>query len=155
MNKFKIFTVAIGLVFLSHAHAKGNVNDEGIIAEGYDVVSYFQPKGPKKGQPAIKATHNGDGYLFSSNENRALFLKDPQKYVPQFDGWCAYAVADSKSKVEIDPKSFVIQNGRLLLFYNGFLADTRKKWTTSKKKTPEAFLTLADANWPETQKKEP
>lgn len=128
-----------------------NVDKTGVILQGYDAVSYFKSSEPQKGDPKISATYDGAIFQFASNVNKQEFLRDPKKYAPQFGGWCAYAVADSKSKVDVDPKSFLIQDGRLLLFYNGVWANTRKKW----QKDPKSFLKTADNNWPEVEKKEP
>ncbi len=132
-----------------------NLNKQGVILDGYDAVSYFQGSQPKKGSSQFQAQHDGATYWFASAENKQEFLKNPKKYEPQFGGWCAYAVADSKSKVDVDPKSFVIQDGRLLLFYNGLWGDTRKKWMSTKDKDSKIYLKEADANWPEVKNKEP
>jgi YHS domain-containing protein len=132
-----------------------NLNKSGVILDGYDPVSYFKSNKPIKGQSQFQAKHGEAIYWFSNEENKQTFLKDPKKYEPQFGGWCAYAVADSKSKVEVDPQSFLIQDGRLLLFYNGIWSDTRKKWKNSKDKDAKTFLKEADANWPLTQTKDP
>ncbi|AZZ36365.1 YHS domain protein [Bdellovibrio sp. qaytius] len=138
--------------FASHEY---NLTKTGVILEGYDAVSYFQGATPKKGNAKFQTKVGDATYWFSSEENKNTFLKDPKKYEPAFGGWCAYAVADSKSKVEVDPKSFLIQDGRLLVFYDGFLADTRKKWSTTKDKTPATFLKEADTNWVEVKPKAP
>jgi YHS domain-containing protein len=150
---FMCLVLLIG--FLAQAKNINNLTKEGIMLDGYDAVSYFKADKPVKGNVKYQAKLNGEIYLFSSEENKQIFLKDSKKYEPQFGGWCAYAVADSKSKVSIDPNSFLIQDGRLLLFYNGWLGDTRKKWQTTKDKTPAAFLKQSDTNWPEVQNKEP
>lgn len=155
---FSFMSAAILLIGSGRAHADPKVNNKvnnvdkgGIILQGYDAVSYFNSPGPQKGDSKISAIHDGATYLFTSEANKQEFLKDPEKYAPRFGGWCAYAVADSKSKVDVDPKSFLIQDGKLLLFYNGVWANTRKKWL----KDPKNFLKAADGNWPEVEKKEP
>ncbi len=137
------------------ASTTSNLNKSGVILDGYDPVSYFKSDKPVKGDPKFQLKQGEIIYWFSSEANRQTFIKDPKKYEPQFGGWCAYAVADSKSKVKIDPKSFVIQDGRLLLFYNGIWGDTRKLWLHTKNKDSKSFLKDADAHWPETQKTEP
>lgn len=133
------------------AHADKNVDAAGVILKGYDVTSYFHGAQPRKGQPHLSAQFEGATYLFADENGRKEFLNDPRKFAPRFGGWCAFAVADSKSKVDVDPTSFLIQDGHLLLFYNGLWANTRKKW----QKDPQTFLRTADANWPEIEKKEP
>ena len=148
---FGFIAVLLGGLIVHAAEITSNVDKSGVILQGYDVVSYFKSDKPLKGNAKIKYEYQGATYNFASEENKQEFLKSPSKFAPQFGGWCAYAVADSKSKVDIDPESFLIQDGRLLLFYNGFLGNTRKKWL----KDDKSFLKKADANWPETEKKEP
>lgn len=130
---------------------QANVDKSGLILKGYDPVSYFKSSHPQKGDAKFQTSYKGAVYYFVNNENKEEFLKAPNKYAPQFKGWCAYAVADSKSKVDIDPENYLVQDGRLLLFYKGFWGDTRKKW----KKDPAGFLKTADKNWPEVKNKEP
>jgi YHS domain-containing protein len=134
---------------------EANVDKNGVMLSGFDPVSYFIAKQPQPGLAQFQTTYSGGVYWFSSEENRQLFLKEPKKYEPQFGGWCAYAVADSKSKVEVDPQSYLIQDGRLLLFYNGFWGNTREKWLHTKNKDPKTFLQEADAHWPAVKTKEP
>lgn len=155
----KLLLPLIGVLFSFHlGAATSNVNKSGLALEGYDPVSYFRPeaaqRGPLKGDPKYVFKHDDATYQFSSEANKLEFEKNPNKYAPAFGGWCAYAVAAKKTKYAVDVKSFVIQNGRLLLFYKGFLADTRDKWQNTKAKSATVFLQEADANWPEVKDKE-
>jgi YHS domain-containing protein len=155
--QMKRFVVVVG-IFLglsAFANSRPNLDKNGIALSGFDPVSYFKANGPQKGLAKFQAERGEAKYFFANEEDKQEFLKNPAKYTPQFDGYCAYAVADSKSKVEVDPKSFVVQDGRLLLFYNGFLADTRDKWLHQKNKDSKTFLKEADANWIETKNKDP
>ncbi len=132
------------------AASLSNVNADGVLLNGYDVVSYFKGREPVLGSAHFAITYKDSVHWFASAENRDLFQKNPEKYEPQYGGWCAYAVADSSSKVEVDPKSFVIQDGRLFVFYlsRGFFGtDTRAKWL----KAPQEFVKKADAHWPSIQ----
>lgn len=132
-----------------------NTNKNGVVLNGYDVVSYFQKSKPIQGVATFKVVHNKVTFWFANQENKNAFLKNPEKYEPAFGGWCAYAVADSGSKVEVDPESFIIQNNRLLVFYDGFLGDTRKKWTKDNNAQADQFLKKADSIWPNLISKEP
>lgn len=145
------------LLFSSSALGAGkeNVDKVGLAIQGYDPVAYFNSGKATRGSADFKVQLGERIYWFVSEKNKTEFLKDPKKFEPQFGGWCAYAVADSKQKVEIDPQSFLIQDGRLLLFYNGFWGDTRKKWLQTKGKDAKHFLQQADRNWPEVENKEP
>jgi YHS domain-containing protein len=121
-----------------------NLDKSKLAIAGYDPVAYFPEGGgkPLKGSDKISVTHKGVVYRFATEENKALFLKTPDKFEPQYGGWCAYAMAQGE-KVEIDPKSFKITDGKLFLFYKSFFNDTREKWVKE-----EAPLTKkADAGW--------
>lgn len=113
--------------------------------QGWDPVACFPEGGGKaaKGSPKLSAAHGGVTYRFATDANRTLFLADPWRYEPAYGGWCAYAMADGE-KVEVDPESFRILDGRLFLFYDGFFGDTRAKWL----KDEAGLLKKADAAWP-------
>jgi YHS domain-containing protein len=108
-----------------------NVSKKGLALEGYDPVAYFPDHGAKatKGLETITAVHKGVTYRFATEANKAAFLKAPESFEPQYGGWCAWAMADGKGdKVDIDPQSFLVEGGKLYLFYDGFFGDTRKSW---------------------------
>ncbi len=146
MNFFKkLIILSICSVFAfcwAQAGATANL-ESGVILKGYDPVSYFNGARPVKGKADLKTDLNGVTYLFSSQENQATFLKDPKKYQPAYEGWCATAVV-SGDKVDIDPENYKITNDRLFLFYKGWKGDAKKSWT---KDEPEN-IKKADANWP-------
>jgi YHS domain-containing protein len=105
-----------------------------IALEGYDAVSYFLEDKPLKGKKEIAITSEGVVYNFASEKNKTLFLKNPDKYKPQYGGWCAYAMGLDGSKVEVDPKTFKIFDGKLYLFYNKLFNNTLKTWNKDEKK---------------------
>lgn len=148
------FTLTLLICVSSFALKKYNVDDKNIGLSGYDPVSYFNTdaakKGPLKGNAKIQFKTELATYNFSSEANKHEFIKNPAKFEPAYGGWCAFAVAKNKVKVEIDPESFLIQDGKLLLFFKGFLNNTRDKWQTTKDKTPASYLMDAEKNWPET-----
>jgi YHS domain-containing protein len=112
---------------------------------GYDPVSYFVNK-PVPGEKSISFTYKGVIYYFLTEKSRAIFKSNPDKYEPQYGGWCAYALAKpDPEKMEADPLTFKITNGKLYVFYNSFGVNTKKRWT---KKEPNMKST-ADKNWAE------
>lgn len=119
---------------------------EGVGLVGYDPVSYFPEGGgkPVKGHIAISAEHDGVVYRFASESHKAAFQKNPGKYVPAYGGWCTWAVAELAKRVDVDPESYVLRNGRLYVFYRDPQLDTRAKFLES----PDAMLARAEANWP-------
>lgn len=121
--------------------------DSTLAIEGYDPVAYFPEGGgkPTKGKDTIALEHKGVTYRFASAAHRDLFLANPQRYEPAFGGWCAFAMADG-DRVEIDPKNFLIEDDRLLLFYKDFFGNTRTSWTKAIEKN-KPLAADADAEW--------
>jgi hypothetical protein len=110
-----------------------------IAINGYDPVAYFTDAQPRKGSEAFWFAFDDAVYLFSSADNRAKFMADPERYAPQYAGFCAGGVSKGY-KVEPDPEAWAIINGKLFLFefkerVPGFRHDT-------------AFIDKANSNWP-------
>ncbi len=102
----------------SSTATKLNVDSQGIILKGCDVVAYFKEAKPVKGNPAIASTYHGATYLFASAANKADFDKDPAKYVPQYGGFCAYGVASGVLADPEGPAAFMIYKGKLYVCGN-------------------------------------
>lgn len=118
---------------------EGIVNQEdGLALAGYDVVNYFKGTAVK-GSPEWAATHRGVAYHFTSERNLHLFQADPERYLPAYGGWCAYAMARSGNRVQADPGAFRVTGERVFLFSGNAL----KKWEKKEK----SFLRQADENW--------
>ncbi len=123
---------------------KNNFNlSGGIGIKGYDPVAYFAENKASKGSKEFSVLHEGVTYYFSSSANKEEFKKNPSKYEPQYGGWCAYAMGKDGTKVEVDPGTFKIINGRLFLFYNQFFNNTIKSWNKDEMNLHQH----ADANW--------
>ncbi len=117
--------------------------EKNVAIQGYDPVAYFIQKKAVKGKSSIATTHQGVTYNFATQADKDLFLKNPDQYEPQYGGWCAYAMGASGEKVEVDPETFKILNGKLYLFYNAYFNNTLKSWN----KDEDNLKTKADANW--------
>ncbi|WP_242156109.1 YHS domain-containing (seleno)protein [Aestuariivivens sediminis] len=116
---------------------------KGLAVEGYDVVSYFNNE-PKKGLKKLAIHVDNITYLFSSKENLITFRDNPEKYMPQYGGYCAYAVALKGKKVSIDPKTYKIIHDKLYLFYKAWGANTLDLWNEENE---EIVLNKGDKNW--------
>lgn len=125
------------------AQSQRNLTKNGFAAKGYDVVAYFQ-NNAIEGADAFTSKNDGAVYKFSTEENMLAFISNPEKYIPQYGGYCAWAVADSSQLVDVDPESFQILNSKLYLFYDGFFAHTLKKWI---EEGSEKMSAEADKNW--------
>ncbi len=142
---FSAFTMAGGIAQnTSTALIKKHFNlEKGLALEGYDAVSYFNGSKPTKGKSSIQATSDGVVYYFANEKNKQAFVQNPEKYKPQYGGWCAYAMGAKGEKVEVDPNTFKIINGKLYLFYNAFFNNTLTSWNEDE----AALKTKADNNW--------
>lgn len=117
-----------------------NTDKTGLALKGHDPVEYFVNNRPAKGDPARTLGYQGATYRFASEENKRLFEENPAKYVPQFGGFCAYAVSRGYT-ASIDPAAFQVVDGRLLLQYSKSVRDTFNNDTATN-------LRKADSNWP-------
>ncbi|MGB4117890.1 MAG: YHS domain-containing (seleno)protein [Polaromonas sp.] len=109
---------------------------------GYDSVAYFTQNAPVKGLDAHTFDHKGAKWKFSSAANLELFKANPEKYAPQYGGYCAYGVAND-SLVKVDPNQFSVVDGKLYLNYD---ASIQKDWLKDRagliKKADAKFLAL-------------
>jgi len=146
----KPFFVLIFFLIINSLQAQENYNlKKGFVAEGYDVVSYFSNEAIK-GIDKYSTAFDGVNYKFSSAENLKTFKNNPEIYVPQYGGYCAYAVAIKGEKIDINPKSFQIIDDKLYLFYDSWGVDTLEKWN---EEGSEKLQTQANTNWEEILKK--
>ena len=88
-------------------------------------------------------SYEGVIYYFSSQTNKEAFAKSPSSFEPQYGGWCAYAMGSNNEKVEINPETFKIIDGKLYLFYNAYFNNTLKSWN----KDESNLKKKADVNW--------
>ena len=99
------------------------------------------------GDTTVTSTVNGITYQFSSATNKNLFDAEPEKYIPAYGGWCAYAVAESSTKMEPDPTMWQIQDGKLLLFYDDWMTSLtgslKEEWNSDQ----AGYKERADDNW--------
>ncbi len=121
-----------------------NTTDRGVAIYGYDPVAYFLEEKPVQGNADQKATWNGADWHFSSPEHKALFIEKPEKYAPQFGGYCAYGISQNTA-ADIDPNSWTIVDGKLYLNLN---ADVQNLWRSKR----DSFIRAANTNWPEMLK---
>jgi YHS domain-containing protein len=125
--------------------AEWNLGKERLAIQGYDPVAYFPEEGgtATKGDENITIEYGGVVYRFASAAHREKFLANPARYEPAHGGWCSYAMLEG-NKVQVDPRSYIVKDGRLFLFYKGFLGDTRGKWLKADHATEAK---TADAMW--------
>jgi YHS domain-containing protein len=146
----KLTTFILALLFLAGgafsqaaqsepAAIKYFTNKDGAI-RGYDPVAYFTQQKAVKGMEEFKYEWSGSSWYFSSQENREAFAKSPEKYAPQFGGYCAYGVSEDH-KSPTDPTAFTIVDDKLYLNYNN---KVKELWFPKK----EERIATANKLWP-------
>lgn len=122
---------------LSPVNAVSEGEDKHLLLFGHDVVSYFTEKAHRPGNPAIKSVYRGVTFRFSKPEHKALFDASPEKYIPQFGGYCAngivYAIPWGG-----DADTWEIIDGKLYIFggkgsHDAFMLDVPKNLALANK----------------------
>lgn len=108
---------------------------------GYDPVAYFTVHKAVKGQKKLSTEWQDATWHFSSQANLDAFKRNPEKYAPQYGGYCAYGVSQGYTP-EIDPQAFHVQDGKLYLNLSKVVL---KRW----KEDIPGYVHDADKNWPE------
>jgi YHS domain-containing protein len=118
---------------------KVNVDQNGVILKGYDPVAYFKQNKAVKGDPKFSSSYGGATYYFASADNKATFDQAPEKYAPQYGGFCANSMTKRKLR-DIDPNVFFVHKGKLYVCSS---PKARKAFLSN----PEVNIKKADTNW--------
>jgi len=145
--KYIYILFAISISTFSYAQNSNYNLENEYFADGYDLVAYFD-NSAEEGKKEYTTNYNGLNIKFSSQENLNKFNENPESFIPQYGGWCSYAMATSGDKVETNPEAFEIRDNKLYLFYKSFAINTLKKW----KKKPDTYKVQADKNWTKISK---
>jgi YHS domain-containing protein len=151
-----LFAVAITIMTVMlvavSANAQGsdpqyfnNLDDKGVILEGYDPVSFFTNNKPVKGSAEFQSTYQGAIYYFASADDLSLFKTDPEKYKPQYGAFCGYAMSLGKLR-PVNPEIFDVIDGHLILQHT-------KDAYNQFHKNLNGNIMKADNKWPHLVKK--
>ncbi|MGC2203034.1 MAG: YHS domain-containing (seleno)protein [Stellaceae bacterium] len=140
-----LVTVAADRVLLA-AEAAPQVAEKRLALSGYDPVSYFTDGHPEKGSAEYSAAFDDATYWFKNAEHRALFVADPDRYAPQFAGYCAVMLSRG-AKQEADPEAWAIADGKLYVFAS-------KQGVPLFQQQTASIVEKAAANWPEIRKQQ-
>lgn len=152
MNLFKsvLSGVALSVVLATSSFAAGadiNASNTGLALQGYDPVAYFTLGAPTEGSWKITTLHDGALYRFANEEHKAAFDADPEAYLPQYGGFCAFGAAMG-FKFDGDPDHWRVVDGELFLNVS---ADIQHEW----EKDVAGYIEKADGNWPAIADKTP
>jgi len=124
----------------SAAAQRVNADRQGLAVKGYDVVAYFVDGRAVSGDARFEHTVDGVRYRFASAANRDRFAREPQRFLPQYGGFCAFAVSRGHT-ADTDPLAWRIVDGRLFLNYD---RSVQREWEGDVK----GNVAKADTNWP-------
>jgi YHS domain-containing protein len=142
-----ILTLAITAALPIFAQSKAdpvNKDGSGVAIKGYDPVAYFTQSKAVKGSPAFTHQWMSATWWFANAKDRDEFARNPEKYAPQYGGYCAYGVSKGHTS-SIDPEAWNIVEGKLYLTYS---KDAQKAWSDAIMKN----IGEADRNWPALHK---
>lgn len=144
--------VLLALVTTGYASAQDkllNLDDKGVVIDGYDPVAYFQEQTPTRGNPSYQSSYNGMIYYFASENNKKVFDSNPAKFEVQFGGFCAYAVSQGHVS-PIDPNFCYVQKDK-----NGIdrlICQHNQKANALWRENPSVLLVDAYNYWPAVEK---
>ena len=145
----KKMILALGIILLTSlslfAQKSETFVQSGKAIRGYDPVAYFTVGKPVKGNEKLVYNWNNANWYFSSQQNLDSFKANPEKYAPQYGGYCAYGLSEGH-KAPTDADAWTIENGKLYLNYN---TEVREMWNKERKERIEK----ADKNWPQVKDK--
>jgi hypothetical protein len=144
MKRFNVLAVLVVLAGTAFGQSKVFVKD-GVAINGYDAVAYFTESKPVKGDARITTKWNNATWLFASKANLEKFKKSPEKFAPQFGGFCAYGMSQGHA-ADTDPNAFTVVNNKLYLNYN---PEVKEMWSKDR----DNLINKADKNWAELKTK--
>jgi len=150
MKNYRILLVVIVCLVVSyvvHADAVINKDKNGVALKGYDAVAYFTEKKAVEGKKEFEHVWMDSTWRFASASNRDLFAANPEKYAPQFGGYCAWGVTQGYL-APIDPKAWKVVDDKLYLNYD---TKVQAQWSQDI----PANIKKATEKWPETSKSKP
>jgi YHS domain-containing protein len=145
-NKVNIWSIAVLLILVSflvscskNSDLSADTNPESNAINGYDPVAYFTESKPVPGNENFFYVRNSSKWFFSSKDNMELFMKNPAQYMPQYNGYCAFALRRN-DYINGNPAAWAIVDEKLYLTYN---LNIKNAWLQDK----EYYISKADSNW--------
>lgn len=137
----RLMLALLATAFMLQLNAQSEIYaPKGTAINGYDVVAFFRDSKPVKGSGEFSYQYKNATWLFSSEENKKSFAEAPEKYAPQYGGWCAYGTSQGhKAPTEAD--TWTIVNDKLYFNYN---QKVKAMWTQDQKH----LIAVADEKWP-------
>ena len=150
-----IKTTILGLVFtvsftvFAQDNKANNIDNSNIALQGYSPVSYLDLGLAQRGNKQFKSEYEKVVYYFTSAEQKAIFDKNPAKYMPEYGGFCAFGVY-AGAKFRVDPNKFLVENDKYYLFLNNGELDAKQLWLAENNHSK--LENTANKNWKKLSK---
>ena len=146
MKKVISFIALFAFAFSIFAQDKmaNNIDNSNIALEGYSPVSYLDLGIAQRGVKEFKSEYEKIVYYFTSEEQKATFDKNPERYLPQYGGYCAFGVY-AGAKFRPDPNKFIVEDGKYFLYLYNIELDAQQLWLAES--NHNGLMKKANANW--------
>ncbi|MEO1033253.1 MAG: YHS domain-containing (seleno)protein [Bacteroidota bacterium] len=148
MKTIKTTIAIVAVLFATSVFAQdkmaNNIDNSNIALQGYSPVSYLDLGLAQKGNKTFKSEHKKVIYYFTSAEQKTTFDKNPEKYLPQYGGFCAFGCY-AGAKFRVDPNKFLVKDGKYYLYLNNVELDAKQLWLAENNHVK--LKSVADKNW--------
>lgn len=144
-----ILSMFASTLLFAQDNKANNIDNSNIALQGYSPVSYLDLGIAQKGVKQFKSTHNKVIYYFISAEQKATFDANPEKYLPQYGGFCAFGVY-AGAKFRPDPNKFIVKDGKYFLYLYNLELDAQQLWLAES--NHGKLVATANKNWKKLKK---
>ena len=148
MKSVKVILTLAVVIFSTALFAQdkmaNNVDNSNIALQGYSPVSYLDLGIAQRGVKEFKSEYKKVVYYFTSKDQKATFDKNPNKYMPQYGGFCAFGVY-AGAKFRPDPNKFIVKDGQYFLYLYNIELDAQQLWLGENNHSK--LLGVANKNW--------
>ncbi len=160
--KLKLLLLSLSFVVMSlqgHAQEKKTMpkyfsGKDGVAIQGYDVVNYHSQNSAAQGFEKFSVEYDNTVFYFKDKANQKTFKKNPEKYLPEYNGYCAFGLGKAQKQFPVDPESFKVVDGKLYLFFHGpiqgKMTNTLDLWNMDEVN----LMNAADKAWETIENKE-
>ncbi|WP_350285004.1 YHS domain-containing (seleno)protein [uncultured Croceitalea sp.] len=148
MKTIKTTITLMAFLFVTAVFAQdkmaNNIDNSNIALQGYSPVSYLDLGLAQKGNKSFKSEYKKVVYYFTSAEQKTTFAKNPERYLPQYGGFCAFGCY-AGAKFRVDPNKFLVNDGKYYLYLNNVELDAKQLWLAENNHAK--LKSVADKNW--------
>lgn len=145
MKGILIVVAILGVLGTTQAQDKKayNIDNSNIALQGYSPVSYLDLGIAQRGSKQFKSEYDKVTYYFTSQKQKKAFDSNPEKYLPQYGGYCAFGTY-AGAKFRPDPNKFIVKDGKYFLYLYNLELDAQQLWL---EKDHAQLVKKANANW--------